>query len=139
MDERIGDWSWVASPSLTSAFCIMILSYSLRCRCRRLRLRLCSTTTDGRIVLHQGELWESGHVKEGTEKGREMEGTSLGIPSLSPADRQRQGRCPKRVDSHLGPASHSPSSTDNPIDFLSGKRRRRHRQWATPICHECGQ
>ena len=69
-DERIGDWSSVASPSLTSAFCIMILSYSLccrcRCRCRRRRLRLCSTTTDGRIVLHQGELWESGHVKERT-------------------------------------------------------------------------
>ena len=93
MDERMGDWSSVASPSLTSAFCIMILSYSLRCRCRcrRLRLRLCSTTTDGRIVLHQGELWESGHVKEGRFP-----------PSPLPTDRDK-AVAPSELTAILGP------------------------------------
>ena len=101
MDERMGDWSSVASPSLTSAFCIMILSYSLRCRCRRLRLRLCSTTTDGRIVLHQGELWESGHVKERKRGGRWREHHLEFPPSPLPTDRQRQGRC--TLTAILGP------------------------------------
>ena len=101
MDERIGDWSSVASPSLTSAFCIMILSYSLRCRCRRLRLRLCSTTTDGRIVLHQGELWESGHVKE-RRGGRRREHHLELPPSPLPTDRDK-AVAPSELTAILGP------------------------------------
>ena len=104
MDERMGDWSSVASPSLTSAFCIMILSYSLRrCRCRRLRLRLCSTTTDGRIVLHQGELWESGHVKERKRRGGRWREHHLEFPpSLLPTDRDK-AVAPSELTAILGP------------------------------------
>ena len=66
-------------PPLTSAFCIIILNYSLHRRRRRHpRLPPSLQHNSGWIMLHQGELWESGHVTK-----RERERTLNALPPSS--------------------------------------------------------
>ena len=99
---RIGDWGSGEAPSpLTSAFCIIILNYSLS-RCRRAGVRLCSTTTNGSHFIRANY----GNRVMSRRERREGVEYSPFPPILAKA---------RRDDSHLGPA---PPSLPRPHHHL---------------------
>lgn len=97
----------------------------------------------GGIMLHQGELWESGHVTEEEEEEENIEYSSpLSLSLFSPTG---QGKAtPSELTAVPAGPSPSSSSSDNPIDFLSGKLAAASSiGWrvghTAPISHECEQ
>ena len=109
---RIGDWGSGEAPSpLTSAFCIIILNYSPS-RCRRAGVRLCSTTTDGSHFIRANY---GNRVMSRRERGEKASNTLPSLPSWP-----RPGEMTAILGPHLLAPSPSSSSSDNPIDFLSG-------------------